>query len=302
MQMMTLTALGTLILGLARLQAQDPADPVEQRVQRLKQQLQLTDDQVSKARDIYKKQNDDLHALLTDDQKRQYDQTNRGFGGRQGANPQGGNPPGGFGRTGGLPSTDDLKTQLSLTDDQVTKINSIRDASRQDLRNLFRNRQRGTNPTDQLQKIRDETNQKIREVLTDEQKPKFDELVKASENQPAPTFQRGNRGGTVEERVKSAMDRLKVADAKEAEAIRSLLQKVVELMDKLDAYGRDERTKLDEASRNQDLSDQALGERVEGLLKGRRDIEKDLSGARKGLAEVVTNRQEVELMRLGLLR
>lgn len=306
--MKTWVAAGVLILAAGRAWAQQQQDPVERTVQRYKDQLSLTDDQVSKVRDIVKKENDDLRALLTDDQKTRLDQ---GRGNRGGF---GNNNQGNFQGTRGawLPSTNDLKTQLSLTDDQVTKINEIRDGVRQEMRTFFQNRgrNRGGNPADDfnafLEKSKEETTKKIREILTDEQKPKFEEALKNfAAQQPAPPdpgTRGGNRGGTLDERVTRVMDALKIENAKEADAVKGLVRKVMELMDKLDAYQRDSRTKIDEASRNKDLSDTAVGEKIQELLKGHRDIEKDLSGARKELTDVVTNRQELELLRRGILR
>lgn len=280
--------------------AQAQQDPVESRVQRLQQQLNLTPEQVAKAREIYKKQNDDVHAILTDDQKRQYDESSqRGGRGQQAGGRQGG-------ARGGLPSNDELKTQLSLTDAQVAQIEPIRDGARNQIRDLFRNRQQGGNATEQMTRIREESNKKIRDLLTDEQKPKFDAIVTASQNnqgQPgAPGGQGGGRGGSLDERVARAMERLRVADAKEAEAIKGLVKKVMELMDKQDDARRGTRTKVDETSRNADLSEQAVGDLIAGLMKTQHEVEKQLASARQELMEVVTNRQELELLRQGILR
>src|SRR6266850_1705154 len=75
-----------------------------------------------------------------------------------------------------------LKDQLSLTDEQVTKINEIRDAVRQEMRTFFQNRGRGGNQQDLAaqwtafqEKSKEETTKKIVALLTDEQKPKFEE-------------------------------------------------------------------------------------------------------------------------------
>src|SRR4029077_7352014 len=98
---------------------------------RLKDQLTLTDEQVTKVREIVKKERDDVKSVLTDAQKTTYDQGGGGRGNRPGGNnapgAQGGNNAFGNFR-GWLPPTNDLKTSLTLTDDQVAKINEIRDA------------------------------------------------------------------------------------------------------------------------------------------------------------------------------
>jgi hypothetical protein len=98
------------------------------------------------------------------------------------------------------------------------------------------------------------------------------------------------------------MDALKVVNANEADAIKSVVRKVFELLDKLDGYQRDARGKIDEAIRNLELSDKAIGEKIDDLHKGQSDIEKDLKAARKELGDIVTNRQELELIRRGILK
>jgi len=320
--MKTWVAVGAVILAAAPAFAQQQEDPVERSVQRLKDQLTLTDEQVSKVRDIVKKELEDVKAVLTDAQKTTYDQGggrgNRGPGNNNGNN--GGNAPGanGFaGIRGGnwLPATNDLKTSLSLTDDQVTKVNEIRDAARQEMRTYFQNRGRGNgnggqNLAEQFtafqEKSKEETSKKIREILTDEQKPKFEEALKAfAANQPeprAPGAGFGNRGGTVDERAGRVMENLKIEDAKEADAVKALVKKVLEAVDKLDGYQRETRTKIDDISKNKELSDAAVGDKIGEILKGHVDLEKEVAAARKALTEVVSNRQELELLRRGILR
>jgi Spy/CpxP family protein refolding chaperone len=292
---------------------QQQQDPVESRVERYKQQLNLTEEQVPKIREIVKKQIDDMKAVLTDEQKTRLD--GGGQGGRGGNNNGQGNGFGNAFRGGWLPPTNDLKTSVNLTDEQVTKINEIRDAVRQEMRTFFQGRGRrgqgnqgGQNLAQEYQafqeKSKEETHKKIVAILTDEQKPKFEEAVKAfAANQPAPgQVFGGQRGGTLDERVTRMMENLKIEDAKEADAVKSLVKKVMEQMEKLDTYNRETRTKIDEASRNKDLSDDAVGEKITEIMKGHHELEKDLAAARKALTEVVTNRQELELLRRGVLR
>lgn len=316
--MKTWVAVGAVLLAAAPAFAQQQQDdPVERTVQRLKEQLTLTEEQVSKVRDIVKKEREDVKAVLTDAQKTAYDQGG-GRGNRPGGNNQPGNAPGGngFGNRGGwLPPTNDLKTALSLNDDQVAKINEIRDAVRQEMRSFFQNRDRGNGGGQNLaeqftafqEKSKEETTKKVKDLLSDEQKPKFDEAVKAyAAQQPAPGQATpggfGNRGGTVDDRAGRVMENLKIEDAKEADAVKALVKKVMEATDKLDAYQRETRAKIDETSRNKELSDAAVGDRIGEILKGHVDLEKEVTAARKALTEVVSNRQELELLRRGILR
>jgi len=315
--MKTLVAVAAGVLALAApAWTQDSNDPSEGMARMLQRALQLSDEQTGKVKEILKKQSDEIRGVLNDEQKERYAQMNRAFGGGGGRDGQGGGGGfGNFGRGGGgwYPSTDDLKTQLTHTDDQVNKINEVRDAARQELRNFWRNRgQGGGNPGEEFQaftnKLRDDSTKKIKDLLTDEQKPKFDEIVKNYQaQQPAPGADRGRggdgrRGGSIEERVARTMEALRVEDAKEAEAIKAVVTKVVELMDKLEAAQREGRTKIEDASRNRELSDEAVGDRIDEVRKSTRDLEKELATARKDLADIVTNRQELELLRRGILR
>jgi len=305
--MKTWVALGAVLLAASPAFAQQQDDPVERTVQRMKDQLNLTEEQVSKVRDIVKKEREDVKSVLTDDQKTTFDQG----GGRGNRAPGGNNNRAGGGFRGGwLPSTDDLKTQLTLTDDQVTKVNEIRDAVRQEMRTFFQNRGRnggGQNLADQfsafVEKSKEESSKKILEILTDEQKPKFQEALKAfAAQQPAPGQRGGNRGGTVDERAARVMENLKIQDPKEADAVKALVKKVLEAVDNLDTYQRETRTKIDEIAKNLDLSDAAVGDKIGEILKGHVDLEKEVAAARKALTEVVSNRQELELLRRGILR
>jgi hypothetical protein len=310
--MRTWLAVGAAVLAalpVGAQQQQQQQDPVESRVQRLRDQLRLTDEQLPKVREIVKKEMDDLKGVLTDEQKPRLEDGGRGRGGPGGGN---NNPGGGFGNRGGwYPSTDELKTQLSLSDEQVTKINEVRDGVRQEMRNYFQNR--GGRPPGQdfqaaMEKMRADSTAKIKEVLKDDQKAKFDEILKTFETQQQQGNNtpgggnRGGRGNNVEDRVNRAMEVLKITDAKEAEAVRSVVKKVAEAMEKLDTAQREARTKFEEASRNTELSDEAVGDKLTEVRKGLKDLEKELAVARQELADIVTNRQELELLRRGILR
>jgi hypothetical protein len=271
-------------------------DFVDRMVQRLRNQLQLSEEQTSKVRDILKKQDDDLRNALTPEQRTRYDEQFQRFGRGGGG--------GGF-RAQWWPSTEELRSQLSLTDDQVAKVNEIRDDIREEMRTFWQNRQGGGgNPGDEFQafltKIRDDSTKKLRDVLNDTQKTKFDEISHSYQARADPGGDR--RGPSVDERVSRAMDSLRIENAEEAQAIKGEVRKVVELMEKLEAYRRDSRQKLEEASRNRELSEEAIADKIEELREGSREIEEKLSAARAELADAVTNRQTLELIRRGILR
>jgi hypothetical protein len=293
------TGVAGLFLCVAGAALAQQEDPVERQVQRYKDQLNLTEDQQVKIRELLRRQQEDFRAVLTDEQKTLYDEQLRRFGGR--GNFVAGGP--GIGRGGWLPSSDELKKPLGLSDEQAAKIDEVRDLVRQEMRAFAQeNRGQARNPDDWqkfMEKVRDEAARKVRDLLTEEQKPKFDELLKSS---AVPQTGPGRPGQSLEDRLKRVMESLKIEKDAEAEAIRGVVRRVLEALDKVDSYQRESRSKLDELVRNQELSDEAVGDRIEELRKGSRDLEKALGGARKELAEIVTNRQELELIRRGILK
>ncbi|HEX7902151.1 MAG TPA: hypothetical protein VF950_30610 [Planctomycetota bacterium] len=278
---------------------QNQEDPVERSLNRYKETLRLTDEQSAKARDIIKKQQEDLKGILTDEQKPRYDEMLRGGGGRggQGQGQGGGNNPT---RGGWFPSTDDLKAKLSLTDDQVAKFNEIRDGIREEMRRMFQNRDNRPGP-DAIEKLRTDTTAKMRAILTDEQKPKFDEALKAIPTPGAPGG--GGRGGSsVDERVNRAMEVLKFEKPEEADAVKGLVRKVVECQEKVETTSRENRTKYEDMQKDAALSEEAIGDKLAELRKAMKEYEKQLADARGQLVDVITSRQEVELLRRGVLR
>lgn len=278
-------------------------DPVERSLSRYKESLRLSDEQSSKAREIIRKQQEDLKALLTDEQKTRYDEMLRGGGGR--GNAERGGPPGQAGRGGWFPSTDDLKSRLGLNDEQASKINEIRDSIREEMRRMFQNRDNRPGP-EAFEKLRTDTTAKIRELLNDEQKGKFDELLKSFPT-PTPGADRGgerggSRGGSVDERVARAMEVLKFEKPEEAEAVKGLVRKVVELQEKVETTQRENRGKYEELQRDTQLSEEAIGDKLAELRKAMKEYERQLADARAQLIEVISSRQEVELLRRGVLR
>src|SRR5688572_29792086 len=102
--------------------AQDRA--TEFRVNQLKSQLGLSDEQTSKVKEILDQDTERIRALLNEEQKTKYDELRqRGAGG--GGNRQGNFQFGGGRGFGGAPQLDNLKQELQLSDEQAEKIKPI---------------------------------------------------------------------------------------------------------------------------------------------------------------------------------
>jgi hypothetical protein len=216
-----------------------------------------------------------------------------------------------------------LKDQLKLSDDQAEKVREVL-KSDQEAR----------------QKLEKEREEKIRGVLSDEQKQSYErmrpgrverfwgdgeDVQKALEearkrmeefrekgfegfkfegfgDEFFQGFRRGDGGGSLEARVKSAMDALKIEDPKEAEVVRDLVRKVVDAQKALEDHEREAQKAVDSMLKDSALSDEALETKIAGLRAERREKEGAVRKAQSELAEVVTYRQELELLKRKILR
>lgn len=112
-------------------------------------------------------------------------------GGRQGAGRQGGRGQ------GVEQQMTRLTEQLKLTDEQKPKVKAVLDEQDKKIMELRGNT--GTAPEDRrakLQSIREDSNKKLKEVLTAEQFTKYEELQRQQRGRRAGTVTPGGRGGT----------------------------------------------------------------------------------------------------------
>jgi periplasmic protein CpxP/Spy len=105
-------------------------------------------------------------------------------------------PPGGMGpqggerRGGGMMTADRLAEQLNLTPDQKTKVDAVLQDQRSQMMALRQDSSMSQEDRrDKMQGIQKTTHGKIRDLLTDEQKEKFDKMPQG----------RGPRGGPPQE-------------------------------------------------------------------------------------------------------
>ena len=323
-------ALMILMLMAAPVLAQDTRGQ-EFLVNRLKDRLKLTDEQTAQVKEILAKDGEDrtkldeartekINALLNEEQKKQYEELRTqqqrargGFGGGFGGGAQQFNS----GRPMGTVNLDDVKRELSLTDEQVEKIKPLYDEFNANVQKrateLAEKGLAGLNFGEEMQKYQDSLKalaEKVKVHLTDEQKTKMDALLER-----ATGFMRMipgllNRGGapaapvrpSVEDRVRNAVAALKIAKEDEKAVISDLMAKIVKAQYDLEDFQKSSREKLAEAAKNTDLSDAAVEDRIKETQEDRRKREKEISGLQKQLAEVLTNRQELELMALGILK
>jgi len=303
-------------------------------VQRLKERLKLSDDQAAKVKEILTKDGEDrtkmdeartekINALLNDEQKKSYEEmrsNQRGFGGGQGGRQfqfgGGGARPGG---PMGAVNIEDVKRELGLSDEQVEKIKPLYDefnATLQKRQEELREKGfQGLNFGEEMQKYQENLKglaEKTKAHLTDEQKTKLDGLVERVTGMmrfiPGLMNQGGRGAGaaaprpSAEERTKTVVAALKVEKDDERSVIADLVLKIVKAQYELEDFTKSSREKLSEAAKNRELSDAAVEDRIKEAQEDRRKREKEIAGLQKQLAEVTTNRQELELMAQGILR
>jgi len=106
------------------------------------------------------------------------------------AQPSGDQKQGGHGHMGmgpGMGNVDDhvkeLSTKLNLTADQQTKVKAILEEHQQQMQAMMKDDSMSKEDKHaKMKSMHDSIHAKVREVLTDEQKPKFDAMVKDMEN------------------------------------------------------------------------------------------------------------------------
>ena len=210
---------------------------------------------------------------------------------------------------------DRMKTELSLTDEQSTKVEEVLNQAQTEMAENFRKmREEGMGNQDwnsireKMTEFWNASSEKVKAVLSDEQKAKYDTMV-AEMREQSPLFRadggpgrgdgqgRGDRGDG--RRVERALEALKLS-AEETEIVRPLLEEIETI--------RNDRAAVEEARRKllETLdSGTAAEEAVTAELQALRDAETArqaaLTSKRTELRELLTVEQEARLVTMGIL-
>ncbi len=293
-------------------QFQDPERQAEMRARMLKEQLGLTDEQVQKVTEIYKQSRDaeqkietdrqaKIRESLTEDQKKKYDEMIQNMN-----RPR--TPLSGFERMmDGWADT--LKKELSLDDATIEKVKALIDEFRKKIQERTEKLRaegfQGMNWQEEMQKFQDgakEIGEKIKTHLTPEQKEKFDKLVERMQPGRGGFGPGDRRGPTPEERAARAVESLKISDSAEQAAVKAALQKVFEAEQAMRESERELRGKIEELHKDASLTDEQVNTKLNELRTARLEKDKALKAAQSALREIVSARQELELIRQGALR
>jgi len=306
----------------------------DRELNRLKERLGLTDEQVEKIRELNKNQregedklqkerDEKFKEVLTEEQRTKYEEYRR--------NPRGGGGGGGgFGGGGGqgwmerfqAPPIDLLKKDVGINDEQAEKIkphlDHFNEVGRKNFEEMQQNGFQGFNWQDETKKFQDrvkEMGEKVKEHLSDEQKEKYDKLSQSRYTVGGfGGFGGGGGGGnprreergpqrpSVDDRVRRVMEAFKMENAEEAAVVRDLVKRVVEAQYALEDYEKTAKTSLDELSKKAEATEDEIKTKIDELRGGRKEKDKAVKDAQKALAEIVTYRQELELIKAGILR
>jgi Spy/CpxP family protein refolding chaperone len=252
----------------------------------------------------------DDNAKPTDEKKAPDTQTRPQGQDGQGPGGQDRGGPGGRGNRGGgrfgLP-IDELKQALGLTDDQVKQIEALGNDMRDEFRKMRDEMQNNpdANPRDAFTKIRDKMYDKIRGILTAEQKPKFEEWAKKQEER----MQRGPQFGPDPERMKKRLldqaEKELTLSPEEKSAVMPLVQKLLDVRAEVRVAGEKRRDEFKTFVRKADATtDAQKAELANKLAEYRKAVDEDkkkIKDAEQALREVLTIDNEAKLVGIGVL-
>ncbi len=209
-------------------------------------------------------------------------------------------------------TVEDLTKQLSLTEEQVPKVQAIFDET-QDLMTeaMAAMQEQGggfQGMREVFERMREQQREDLKAVLTDDQKAAYDQLLveeEARRGQRGGGFGggRGRRNETPEqraERLGRAIEGLGL-EAEQVELVRPLVEKYAELSDARRKAWTDGQAELAKLLAADGSSDEAIDAQLATMGDAVKAIEKDMKEARGLLQEALTARQEAQLVVQGIL-
>jgi Spy/CpxP family protein refolding chaperone len=201
---------------------------------------------------------------------------------------------------GGDVSMGQLRRELNLDEGQTRGIEAIRSEAEEERRRI-REERRLSGDREAERARREEldrrTNDRIRNLLDDEQRKKFDDLVA-----PAGSNAR-DRGGrrSPAQRAAELVSDLGVEEDR-APSVTEALTKVLEIQRALDEELRPLQRQLRDVARNRAASEDAVAAKLEELRARRAELDRGLAEAEAAVRELLTMTQEAQLVSEGALR
>jgi Spy/CpxP family protein refolding chaperone len=222
-------------------------------------------------------------------------------GGDQGGRGNRGGPGGGRGGRGGFGGLDQLKDLLGLTPDQVQKLDDIQADMRAQMREM---RNGGGDMRTLMQDMMTKTRDKIRGILTDAQKPKFEEFVKQQEermrNGGGPGGGFGRDPAQMKKRLMDDAEKALMLSADEKAAVMPLIEKAVDARTQTRTDGDKRREEFLTFVKKTSTPEEVKA-KLEEYRKAREADSDKVKTAQKALRDVLTIEQEAKLVALGIL-
>jgi Spy/CpxP family protein refolding chaperone len=222
----------------------------------------------------------------------------------------GGGGGGGGGRRGGgmMNITEQLKTALDLTDDQVKKVQAIEDDMRAKMREMFQGGDR-SQMQEQMTAAMEKVKTDVKAILTKEQEPKFDEWVKGMEERRN-QFGRGGPGGggdpkAREKRQYDEAEKALTLSPEEKSAVMPLVKKLIEARSEArqaaDKNRQDLVALLKAKPGTTDAEKTEITAKLAEFRKAREADTAKVKAAADAIKEVLTVENECKLVSIGIL-
>lgn len=279
---------------------------------RMKSRLDLSDAQFEKVVKIFEKADGELKELLTANQKETFNSRyDRQRGGGAAAGGMGGMMSGMAKRM-----MDGMTSELGLNEEQKAKVQKVVDASMEKVNKTMAEARETGNwgaMREVMTTMREESTKEIRELLTDDQKKKFDEMQSnmggmmggrggfGGRSSRGGDSGRSSRGGSsVEWRMRGIMRDLNLSEDEKLilePTIKAVLEAQGEARKAIDAA----RKALREAATNT-TDEAAMKAAIAKVREAEKGAEANVDGKRVELRELVTLAQEAILVGHGVLK
>jgi hypothetical protein len=223
--------------------------------------------------------------------------------------PENRRPQGGARQWGGLP-IDALKERLGLSDDQVKKLQAINDESREEFRKAMQELEKdGTIDWSKTREVMSKhmaaTNEKVRGLLTDDQKPKFDQWVKEAEQRMRQGPRMARDPEAMKKRLMEQAEKELTLTADEKTAVLPLVRAVLDARADARTNGdkrKEEFTQFVKTATGSDAEARAdVQKKLDEFRKARDADQERIRQAEGALREVLTLDNEAKLVALGIL-
>jgi hypothetical protein len=204
------------------------------------------------------------------------------------------------------PVAERLKQALGLSDEQAAKVSAIETETREAGEKLREDVQAGILDRDEAQEKakenREKAGQKIREVLTPEQRARFDQFAGARRAG-------GGEGGAAapsdaERQKRRLLDSVDTAlnglSAEEKGAILPVVRKLLDVRAEVEQAAEKRRSELEQAA-SQKLAKDDLAAKLAAFRAARDSDQERLKQARSAVRDLLTIEYEVKLVALGVL-